>query len=235
MTRLKRLEVPGHWPIEKKTKKYTVTSMPGPHARSRSLTIAVVLREVLGFAENLREVREILNAGAVKVDGHVGKKTGFPVGLMDVLTIGEEHYRVLPGKHGLYIKRLEKKEAGFKLQKISGKTTIKKGKTQLHFHDGTNLIADGSYRTGDVAVFDMGTQKIRDIIKQERGAKVVVIKGNSRGAVGELEEIKTVKGPGPNIATIAAAGRKITLPLDYVFPVGKTEPIIALGEDEGVL
>ncbi len=232
MTRLKRLEVPGHWPIEKKTKKYTVTSMPGPHARSRSLTIAVVLREMLGFAENLKEVREMLNAGAVKVDGHVRKKTGFPVGLMDVLTIGGEHYRVLPGKHGLYLRRLEKKEAGFKLQKIAGKTTIKKGATQIHFHDGTNIIADAKCKTGDVAVFDIESRKIRDMIKQEKGAAVVVIKGNNRGAAGTLEEIKSVKGPGPNIATIDAAGRKITLPLDYVFPVGKTEPIIALGEDE---
>jgi len=231
MAVLKRLGVPGSWPIEKKTKKYTVATLPGPHTRNTSLTIAVVLRDVLKFAENLREAREILNSGIVKIDGHARRKTGFPVGMMDLITIGEDNYRVLPGKRGLYLKQAEKKEAAFKLQKITGKTTIKKGKTQLHFHDGTNLIADGEYRTGDVAVFDLESGKIKEIIKQEKGAKVIIIKGNNRGSLGSLEGIKLVKSPEPNIVEISTAGRKITLPIGYIFAVGKTEPVIALGEE----
>ena len=232
MARIKRLEVPGFWPIEKKTKKYTVATMPGPHSMKNSLTIAVVIRDVLKHAETLKEVREILNTGTVKVDGITRSKPGFPAGLMDVVTIGEENYRLLPGKHGLYLKAVDSKESVFTLKKITNKTTIKKGLTQLSFHDGSTLVTDGRYNTGDAAVFDIKSRKVKDVIKQEKGATIIVTKGNNMGAVGTLEEIKTVKSPEPNVATILADGRKITLPLDYVFPVGRPTPVISLGEED---
>ena len=84
---------------------------------------------------------------------------------------------------------------------------------------------------GDVAVFDLESGKIKEIIKQEKGAKVIIIKGNNRGSLGSLEGIKLVKSPEPNIVEISTAGRKITLPIGYIFAVGKTEPVIALGEE----
>ncbi len=233
MAILKRLEAPGFWPIEKKTKKYTVATLAGPHAQKNSITLAVALREVLKYAETLREVRDMLNAGTVKVDGATRKKPGFPLGLMDVLSVGEENYRMLPGKHGLYLEPIDRKEAEFKLQKITGKATLKNRRTQLHFHDGKNIIAEGVYKTGDVAIFDLHAGKIRDIIKQEKGAKVVVIKGKNMGISGHLDSIRIVKSPEPNIVQISTGERKITLPMNYIFAIGSKESVISLGGKNG--
>jgi small subunit ribosomal protein S4e len=230
MARLKRLEVPGFWPIEKKTKKYTVSIQPGTHSKDSSLTIAVILRDVLKHAETLKEVRQILNSGTVKVDGLARRTTGFPVGLMDIFSVGKENYRILPGKNGFYLKE-DKGE--FKLKKIVNRTMAKKKKMQLNFHDGTNMINDDAYKTGDVVLFDIESRKIKDAIKMEKGNLVIVTKGNNRGVVGKLESIKIVKSPEPNIAEISASGRKIMLPLDYVFPIGRTGPVIDLGEENG--
>lgn len=231
MAILKRLEAPGFWPIEKKTKKYTVALLPGPHPREAALTIAVVIRDMLKHAETLREAKQILNSGAVKVDGVARKMPGFPVGLMDIVSVGEEHYRLLPGKRGFFLKPAGQKEM-LKLRKITGKTTVNGGRTQLHFHDGFNLLAEDKHRTGDVAVFNIADNKITGVIRQQKGSRVIVTKGRNMGAAGLLEEIKVTKGIEPNTATISAGGRTITLPLDYIFAVGEREPVISLGEQD---
>ncbi|MBI4170924.1 MAG: 30S ribosomal protein S4e [Candidatus Aenigmarchaeota archaeon] len=230
MAIIKRLEVPGFWPIEKKTKKYTVTPLPGPHSKRNALTIAVVLREVLRYAETLREVRELLNAGIIKIDGTVRRVAGFPIGLMDVITIGDEHYRILPGRRGLYLRPLDKKESALKLKKIVGKTATKKGKIQIQFHDGTTLLADAPHKTGDVVIFDVQSRKIKDVIKQEKGVHVIVTKGNNIGTVGILDKIRIVKSSEPNVAEISVGNRTVTLPLNYIFALGKPEPVISVGE-----
>jgi small subunit ribosomal protein S4e len=226
----KRLEVPGFWPIEKKTKKYTASLLPGPHNSQTAFTLTVVIRDILKHAETMNEVKQILRSGAVKVNGRSRKEPGFPAGLMDVLTVGEEKYRVLPGKRGFYLRKIENKEAEFMLKKIKNRTTVKKGKSQLHFHDGTTMISEGNFRTGDVLVMDVQSGDVRDTIRQERGSLVIVIKGNNRGAVGTIDNIKIVKSPEPDIVDIKAGERHITLPLEYIFVIGRQEPVISLGE-----
>src|SRR3989338_2290008 len=110
MAVLKRFSAPRFWPIEKKTKKFVVAPKPGPHAKLRCIPMAVLIRDVLKYARSLNETKSILNKGSVKIDGHIRKDPSFPVGLMDIFTIGSEHYRILPGKKGLHISKIENKE-----------------------------------------------------------------------------------------------------------------------------
>ena len=53
---LKRLPAPRHWPIKRKEGKFTTRVIPGPHPKEHSLTIALILREILGYADTMREV-----------------------------------------------------------------------------------------------------------------------------------------------------------------------------------
>lgn len=229
MTRTKRYEVPGFWPIEKKNKLYTVSLIPGTHSKENAITLAVIVRDMLKYAENMREVKQILNSRVVRVNGKVRREPGFPVGIMDVVSLGEESYRLLPSKDGFNLIRINEKESSVILKKIKNKTTIKKGKTQLNFHDGTTAIAEGNYSTGDVIVFDPD-MKIKEVIKQDKDTLVLITKGNNRGLVGRLEKINIVKSPEPNIAEISYEERKIVVPLDFIFAVGSKNPIISLGD-----
>ena len=106
MSKLKRLPSPKFWPIERKTKKYVIKPKPGPHSLERSLPLGLIIRDILKHAETLKEAKEILNQEIVKIDGVVRKEHNFPVGLMDVLIIGDEHYRILAGKRGLFLKKI---------------------------------------------------------------------------------------------------------------------------------
>lgn len=228
---MKRLTAPMFWPIERKTKKYVADPRPGPHRKGASLPLVVVLRDVLKHAFNAREARSILNSGQVLVDGRPRKDTGFPVGLMDVITVGDENYRVLTDRHGLHLVPIDKKESGIKLLRLAGKGCVKKGKLQAHFHDGTNLLVDTkAYRTGDVIVFDIPGKKVKDLIKLEKNARVLVVGGNNMGVLGTVENIIVTKGSKRNEVIVDIGKRKIALPHDYVFAIGKHEPIIKIGE-----
>jgi small subunit ribosomal protein S4e len=220
MTITKRLEVPGFWPIEKKTKKYTVSLRPGPHSKSSSLTLAVVIRDMLKYAETLKEVRTLLQSGIVLVDKVIRKEPGFPCGLMDIVTIGNESFCLAPSKSGF---ALLKCQGGTKLKKVVNKTKARLAKTQLHFHDGTTMLSEEACSTGDVVEIDLENGKIKSIAKLEKGAKVIVTKGNNVGKIGTLDKAVIVKSTEPNIAEITIDEKKITLPLGYVFAVGKSK------------
>jgi len=227
---MKRLAAPAFWPVEKKTKKFVVRLAPGPHSKEESMPLGLVLRDVLKYARTSREAGEILKAGHVRVDGVLRKEKRFPVGVMDVLTVGNEVYRVLPDKKGLYMRKIPKAEAVTKLLKVTDKRTIKKAKTQLNFHDGTNALSDAEISTKDVVVFDTVGRTIKSVIKFDKGSTALITGGRNRGGVGRIEKIIIVKSSKPNYVVVDMGDRKIAIPEDYIFVVGTGEPAIKLNE-----
>ncbi len=149
---LKRLAMPRSWPLPRKTTVWVTRPTPGAHSLEHCMPLTLVVRDMLGLAKTAREVRHILHNELAKVDGRVVKDTRRGVGIMDVLTLGEENYRCVLDHNGrLRYRPISAKEAGWKVCRIEGKTTIKGGKTQLNLHDGRNLIVEDpkEYNTGD--------------------------------------------------------------------------------------
>ena len=70
---LKRFKAPKSWPISPKENKWTVKPAAGPHAIEDSLSLLVVIRDILGLADNSREAKRIINTGKVLVDGRARK------------------------------------------------------------------------------------------------------------------------------------------------------------------
>jgi ribosomal protein S4E len=54
------------------------------------MPLGVILRDVLDLAHNLREAKRMLATRQVLVDGRIETDLGRGVGLMDVLTVGED-------------------------------------------------------------------------------------------------------------------------------------------------
>ncbi len=223
----KRYTVPRTWPIKVKENKYVVSPVPGPHSRMACMPIGVVLRDVLKHAYTMREAKKILNQGVVKVNGVTRREHGFPVGLMDVLGIGGDFYRVVPTPHGLRLMKIDEGGANTRLAKIGNKVHVKGKRLQLNFHDGTNMLVDkDDYKTSDVAVIDIPTRKIKDLIKFEKGASAVITDGHNVGVSGKIENIDRKLGT----ITLDAEGKKLLVPIKYVFVVGQGGPVIKLGE-----
>ena len=139
---LKRKPAPKIWPIPRKKFVWAVRPTPGPHPMSRCLPLALILRDILGYAKTRVEAKKIIAQGKVIVDGKVRKEELYPAGLMEVVEIPEVEkiFRILPSKKGLILHPIPKDEATFKLCRIENKTTVDGGHIQLNLHDGSNIL-----------------------------------------------------------------------------------------------
>src|SRR5215472_8296245 len=146
---LKREPSPGFWPIHRKEETWAPMTRPGPHAREKSLPLVLVLREMLGYAKTSAEAKRVINAGQVGVDGVTRRDHRFPVGLMDVVHIegANQTFRVLPKRGGgLVLSPVTREEASFKLCKVTGRNTVRKGGEQVNLHDGRSIIYNKEQR-----------------------------------------------------------------------------------------
>ena len=234
---LKRLPAPRHWPIKRKEAKFTTRVIPGPHPKEHCLTLAVLLREVLGYAENMREVKAILSSGDIRVDGEIRKDGRFPIGLMDVveITSAGERFRLLPKlRGGLRLVNIDDAEAKFKLCRIETKTMVKGGKVQLGLHDGrTLLLPEGEkpsdYQTLDTLKVGIPEQKLMKTINLDKGATAVVSRGKNVGIEGKILEIEKRLGTHASTVTLKDPdGNRFQTALEYVFVVGKSKSEVTL-------
>ena len=122
---LKRLAIPRSWPLPRKTTVWVTRPRAGAHSIERCMPVNIVIRDVIGMARSTREVRKILHNGLAKVDGRVVKDTRRGVGIMDVLTLGENNYRCVLDTNGrLRYRPISPEEATWKVCRIEGKSTI---------------------------------------------------------------------------------------------------------------
>ncbi|MBI2583669.1 MAG: 30S ribosomal protein S4e [Candidatus Aenigmarchaeota archaeon] len=222
MARQKRLSAPGIVKMERKGERFITSTSPGPHSKTVSVSLLYVIRNMLGWAENAREARKLITSGAVKVDGKVQRERNFPVGLMDVIEIGDEKYRMLIGERGFYLSGLDQKNSNKKLLRVTGKSNVKGGSYQIHFHDGSNMLADkNEYDTGSVVLLNIAEKTVESVLPLERGSEVMVVEGKNRGMKGTVVEINQRKTMLHRSFAVVRSGKgKKEVPLDYVFVVG---------------
>ena len=221
---LKRLGAPKSWPLsQRKGLKYIAKPMPGPHKLEESITLNVILQEILGYAKTRREVKRVLNQGKILINSIVRKDHKFPVGLMDILVIPEldKQFILLYDKTGKFMLHpINKEESENKLVRIIKKTLLKKGKLQLNFHDGTNLLVEkDNYKLGDSVI--LNKNKIKKHLKLEKGALVYLTSGKHKGRAGTLESIGKSNGFSKSKISVKSDKGTITTMKDYVFVVEK--------------
>ncbi len=227
----KRLSTPKTIKIPRKTSKWIVKTGPGPHNKN-AVPLLVVVRDHLKLADNAREARRIIASGEILVDGRVRKDYKFPVGLFDVICIPKlnKTYRVLFDEKGRYMPK-EVSDGHLKLYKIKNKTMIRGGKVQLNLFDGTNILADNTYKTKDSILLKIPEKEIVDHLKFEEGALVMIVGGTHAGEIGHIKDYKVVRGSAPNLVTIEGDKGTITTIEDHAFVIGKPggKPVIELG------
>ncbi len=207
-----------------KRPKWVVTPR-GPHEKANSIPVMLLLRDLLGYADNAREAKRILNEGLVLVDKKVCKDPKYAVGLMDVIEIPKtnEYFRVLPAKKGYYLKSINKAEAAIKPCKIVDKTIVDGGKVQVNLHDGKNLIVDkGVYKTRDTLILEIPAGKIKEHISFDLGCDAIISKGRHRGVSGKIKEISR----GTMIQKSITQLDDLQTLTDYIFVIGKDKALI---------
>ena len=230
---LKSHPAPRFWPIPRKEWRWAVKPRPGPHSQERCIPLAVILRDVLHYAETLKEARKVLNEGKVLVDGVVRRDYKFPVGLMDVISIpaAGKHFRVVPHpQRFLALQEIDEEEAQFKLCRIENKTTVKGGHIQLNLHDGRNYLVrvkdpfnpvEDTFSTLDTIKISLPDGELLDHYPFGEGVYAVIIDGQNVGAVGKVSSITPAPKKRRNLVEIRSDGEKYTTIADYIFVVGK--------------
>ena len=239
---LKRKPAPKLWPIHRKEAVWTVMPQPGPHSVSSSLPLALVVRDMLGFAKTGKEAKNIISNGKILVDGKVRRDERFLVGLMDVVSVvdAKKSYRVLPSGKGLFLHPIDSDEAAFKLYRIEDKTVVKGGRMRLDFHDGANLLVEADntqnadvYNTLDVLKLSVPDRELVGHIKSAVGVPAIVIGGKNIGKSGKVTTIekKSDKKRRDLLVTLKDVnGEQFQTILDFVFILGDAETSISLAE-----
>lgn len=238
---LKREKAPRFWPIHRKEFHWAVKPKPGPHPINQCIPLVIVVRETLGYAKTRKEAKHVISQGKIKVDGKVRRDGLFPAGLTDVISIPEigKNFRVLPSEKGLTLHLIEESEAGFKLCRIEGKTTMKDGHVQLNLHDGRNLMIpvedpqnpeSDTRRTLDSLRIELKDQSVIEHLMLAEGAFAMIIGGKNIGKFGRIVSIdESGQERRRTLATIEdERGERYQTILDYVFVIGDERPGISL-------
>ena len=209
--------------------RYVVAGRPGPRARGRAVPVAVLLRDMLGVVSTLREAKTSVYAGKVKVDGVTRKSLHHGVGLMDVVELDgvEGAYRMVPSG-GALLAPVPAGEPARKLVRVTSKTTIRGGRTQLGFHDGRSVIHDGGASVGDTCLIEVPGQKILDTVALESGCLCLVTSGANAGQTGRVKSIEKGTFILPRRAVLELEGREIEIPTGIIRPVGREGPLVGL-------
>ncbi len=230
---LKRIKAPKFWKIPRKELTWTVSTRPGPHKKLESIPLQILIRDILNIVDIAKDVRKIVNKENILIDGKIRKDYAYGVGLFDVISIPKlkKNYRVVPTSKFRSVIEISDQESKKKICKIINKTTIQNGKTQLNLHDGKNiLIDDKKYKTGDTIIIEIPSMKIIDHIPLEKGVVGIITKGNQAGLIGTLKEIKKASSREAANVICEFDGNKQTILKDRFFVVGKTKPVIKIGE-----
>ncbi len=221
MARLKRLASPKWWPIERKTKRFTVPPR-GPHKKSLSLPLQVLLRDMLNVAETGKEAKTVIKKGEILIDGRKIKDPKFGVGIFDLVEIPllKKSWRVIP-KNGLSLVEIPENEKKLKICKIIDKKTLKGKKNQLNLNDGRNILTNEKYSTQDSLLIELPDQKIVDHIKFEKGSIAMVLEGRNAGKISKIKDIEHDR-------VWLGDEKTFEVPKRLVIIVGRDKPMIKL-------
>ncbi|MHA2298550.1 MAG: 30S ribosomal protein S4e [Candidatus Hodarchaeales archaeon] len=230
---LKRLNAPKTFRIARKHKKFTLRPRSQSSKLIECIPLAIIVREMLGFARNMKEAKHIIRKGEILTDNVPRRDIKHSVGPMDTLSIPKvgKYYRILPweGRRQLKLAEIDSEDkASWKLCKITGKRTLKKGNVQINLHDGRNiLIKEGEqgyneYKTGGTLKIEVPNQKILDYYPFNEDVPVLVMRGtHSRGVSGILSSFEKRIGKNKSIAMVSSGDKSIITALDNIFVLGR--------------
>ncbi len=215
---LKRVAVPKTWNLPRKLYKFIVR--PSGYTES-ALPVAVILKEILGLTETRAEAKKIVNSGAVSVDGSVIKNDRLPAGLMSVISVGDNDYRILLNTRGkLFLKSLSAKESSIKLCKVISKTTLKGNKLQIGFHDGRTMLSDKKdIKLNDTIAFKLPEFTVHSHLKLGKDAKAYLTGGSNVGKVGTVESVS-------GTLILKIGGKTIEAGKENIFVIGSESEMI---------
>ena len=229
---MKRINAPQRWDILRK--KHVFITRPNP-GRDLSLCVSLntVLKELVGKTKTTKESKHLIKSVGVFVNGMRKYDEKFPIGFLDVVSFPtlKEHYRLLVDeKNKIFMISVTEEESKLKLSKIIDQKQLSKNRTQINFTDGRNILLgkDNSAlkdaKTDDSVLYTLPEQKVKQVLKIEKGALVYLYKGKHTGLLVNVDDFK-------NENIVFKVGKDVLeTKKAYAFVVGKTSPVFTLAK-----
>lgn len=230
--KLKRLAAPRTWDIPRKSTRFVLKPVPGPHSIVSSYPLGLVVRDLASMATLSRELKFMLKTGKVTIDGRERRTQRYPVGLFNVVSVPVEgaDFRLVPSPKGLSLAKVASEEAGKKLVSIKSKTKTKGGHIQYGFHDGRSLVDDAlDLSPGDAVLMEVPSQKVLGKVKLAKGSLGVVLSGDRAGQLGKIADVKKGTVSREKMVRISLPSGEAEVPSRLVFPVGVDSPMTTVG------
>lgn len=205
---LKRNALKKKIPVARKGTKYVARA--SSHI-SESVPTVIAVRDMLGLARNLSEVKKMILSKILKINGKVVKDYRESIKLFNVFS-ADKDYELIILPTGRYSFR-ESKNSDKRIVKIVGKNLLKSGVVQLNFHDGSNVLSKESVKVGDSVLLDF-SGKISSVISLDKSKKVFVVSGKYVGL-----EANVVSITGSSIEIESASGKKVKISKNQVVAI----------------
>jgi len=204
---LKRQKVPKNWPIERKGTAYVVR----PNANiSNGIPILVALRDMLRLAQNRKEVKKVIHAKNLLLNGSPVRDEKNSISLFDTLTIvpSNESYKLSLSEKGKFqIEKINAGEETHKIAKVINKKILKGKKIQLNLSDGRNFLSDIKCNVNDSVLVDLKKKKIEKCLPLKEKGEVLVFAGKHAGKKANINKINQVK----KMAELSFENKKINV------------------------
>ena len=183
---MKRHEAPKTWPIPRKGTTFVITN------NSKGLPLLIALRDVLGLAQNRRELKKAIHNKDLMVSSKLVDDDKKSMELFDILTIVPEKksYQLTLSNKGKYtLEEINEKDTKTKVTKIVGKKRLSGKKTQINLLDGRNYLSEIKCNVNDSVIVDLEKNEISKVLPLKEKSDVLVIGGKHAGAKGKITQI----------------------------------------------
>lgn len=189
---LNRKSIPKTWLISKKEHPY-IHAQKSSTKKEFSLSLAVILRDMLKITRNFKETKKAIRADNIKVNGKSVKNEKFGVGLFDIVEIdklNKSYILIINESNDLELK--ETKDNKRKISKVVGKKVQNNGHIQINLMGGLNLLTKEKINVNDSVIVNQ-EKKIEKVLPLKKEAHVFITAGKWVGKIGKIELIKKNK------------------------------------------
>ena len=170
-------------PIPRKGTTYVARA--SSHHRD-AVPVVVAIRDMLHLATTAKEVRTMLRAGTIKVNGKPASDYRESIRLFNLLEAGKT-YRLSLLPTGKFVFEETTAKDG-RLCKVVDKRLLKGDVVQLNLHDGSNVLTKDKIATGDSVYLD-DKGKVKKHLSLQKGQSVFILSGRHQGKSGKVAEV----------------------------------------------
>jgi small subunit ribosomal protein S4e len=205
----------------RKTKEWAVTTRAGQHKKNTSVPLGIMLRDLTGIVNTIKEADKILYQKQVTVDGVARKDHRMGVGLFDIVSLpsAEKSYRMLIDKKGRIFAKEMEKDTGEKLCRVEKKQAVKNA-IQITTHDG-RIFKGVDAKVGDTLKLKVPENKILSVIPIKTGVKVYIISGSHSGEKAEIVEIIPGTARRERIVKLREGEKEFETTASNIFAIGE--------------